>query len=61
MSDCVELTRCNDCKFWDEQEIITTKDGLPFAVCSLYSNDSGQDIYTYAMHYCWNAERRGDE
>lgn len=61
MSDCVEVIRCKDCKHWNKGDITITDDGLPFAVCSLYSNESGEPICAYAMHYCWNAERRDDE
>lgn len=58
MSESEEVIRCKDCKHWDKWEITITDNGLPFAVCSLYSKESEKYIYTYAMDYCWNAERR---
>ena len=60
--DVVEVVRCKDCVWWDEDDSAGWGDlGNNVCACTYFSNEDGYTVYTEPNDYCSKGLRMEDE
>lgn len=61
-ADVVEVVRCKDCGWWNEDDSAEWGDlGNNVCACAYFSNEDGYTVYTEPNDYCSKGERKEDE
>ena len=61
-ADVVEVVRCKDCVWWNEDDSAGWGDlGNNVCACAYFSNEDGYTVYTEPNDYCSKGERKEDE
>ena len=61
-ADVVEVVRCKDCVWWNEDDSAGWGDlGNNVCACTYFSNEDGYTVYTEPNDYCSKGLRMEDE
>ena len=61
-ADVVEVVRCKDCGWWNEDDSAGWGDlGNNVCTCAYFSNEDGYTVYTEPNDYCSKGQRMEDE
>lgn len=60
--DMVQVVRCKDCGWWNEDDSAGWGDlGNNVCACAYFSNEDGYTVYTEPNDYCSKVQRKEDE
>ena len=61
-ADVVEVVRCKDCVWWNEDDSAGWGDlGNNVCACAYFSNEDGYTVYTEPNDYCSKGQRKEGE
>ena len=61
-ADVVEVVRCKDCGWWNEDDSAGWGHlGNNVCACAYFSNEDGYTVYTEPNDYCSKGQREEDE
>ena len=60
-ADVVEVVRCKDCVWWNEDDSAGWDLGNNVCACTYFSNEDRYTVYTEPNDYCSKGQRKEDE